>query len=276
METNYKKLYKDLMESAKNDGNRKKGGIIYYESHHIVPEFMFKNRKRKGPSGHLAGNPNTPSNLVLLTFKEHLIAHYYLYEILKNTHYRHSSGSALQFFFTHATGLHKRQVNLTELDEKLLEEMAFLREIGIKSISEARKGKMPVVDAITRVSIGSVPVDHPKVLSGEWVHHSKGVRPSDAAIEKLKERNGGTGNPNYKEMTEERKERVFDCVERSCIDGVFMKKILDTEIKKEFVEFDRISYAWVLNNFGGSIENLISEYNASRNKKIKSYMRRNK
>ena len=149
----YKQLYKEIIDTAKLE-KRTKNSEIYYESHHIVPEFMFKIRKRTGPAGHLDGDANSVDNLVLLTFQEHLMAHYYLYEILKDTHYGYSAGSALQFFFVKATGGHIRQRTLSEVDKKFLDEMAHLRQIGIKCISNARAGKMPVVDAITREKIG--------------------------------------------------------------------------------------------------------------------------
>lgn len=45
------------------------------ELHHIIPESFYLNRKRKGSSGWLEGNPNDPSNLVRLTPHEHLVCH---------------------------------------------------------------------------------------------------------------------------------------------------------------------------------------------------------
>ena len=79
---NYTKIYKSLIERAKFE-NRKKGNGVYYESHHIIPDFMFKERKRKGPKGHLSGNPNDKENLVLLTEREHILAHILLAKSLK-------------------------------------------------------------------------------------------------------------------------------------------------------------------------------------------------
>ena len=67
---NYSELYFGIINNAKAE-NRKKGTCgVYYEKHHIMPDFMFKNRSRKGPAGHLLGNPNDPGNLVLLTFNK--------------------------------------------------------------------------------------------------------------------------------------------------------------------------------------------------------------
>ena len=74
----YKKIYESLMRKAKReerDGLRVKSEHTYFENHHIIPDFMFKNRKRTGPKGHLNGDPNDPNNLVLLTMREHLFAH---------------------------------------------------------------------------------------------------------------------------------------------------------------------------------------------------------
>lgn len=57
---NYEKIYNDLMTSRKSM-NRKKGCGTYYESHHIIPASI--------------GGTSDKENLILLTFKEHFIAH---------------------------------------------------------------------------------------------------------------------------------------------------------------------------------------------------------
>jgi hypothetical protein len=258
----FKQLYKEIIDTAKLE-NRKKGVGIYYESHHIVPEFMFKIRKRTGPAGHLDGDANSVDNLVLLTFREHLMAHYYLYETLKDTHYEYSAGTALQFFFIKATGGHIRQRTLSEVDKKFLDEMAHLRQIGIKCISNARSGKMPVVDAITRETIGSMPVDHPRVISGEWVHHSTGKKSPNSGRNQQ-----GINNANYKEMTQEHLDRIFHCVTRSLTDDThFSVNTFSKNIKLEFTEFKKISIKWVMNNLS-SVENLVAQYNQKMNANI--------
>jgi hypothetical protein len=256
----YKTLYKNIIDSARKE-NRMKNQEIYYEQHHIVPDFLYKNRKRTGPKGHLDGDPNDSKNLILLTFSEHLMAHYYLYEIYKGTRYEYSAGSALQFFFIKAVGNHKRQQCLSNIDEKFLKEMEHLRIIGNKSISKARKGKMPVVDARTREKKGSVSINHPKVLSGEWMHHSKGI-PGKSGRDM-----NGSKNTNFKELTQDRRERVWKCVSISCQEGYLKLHLLQMNMKKEFVEFKKISLAWIKNKFG-SLENLIEETNKNLNLKI--------
>lgn len=257
----YKELYKKIIDQAKAE-NRMKNQGVYYERHHIVPDFLFKNRKRTGPKGHLDGDPDSSENLVLLTFSEHLMAHYYLYEIYKGTRYEYSAGSALQFFFVKAIGNHKRQQNLSEVDEKFLKEMEHLRLAGNQSISKARTGKMPVVDAVTRKKIGSVPIDHPKVLSGEWIHHSKGV-PGKSARDM-----SGSKNTNFKELTQNRRERMWKCVAESCQDGYLKLNLLRNNMKNEFTEFKKISLAWIGPKFG-SLQNLIDETNKNLGLEIK-------
>lgn len=257
----YKELYKTLIEKARKE-NRMKNQGTYFEKHHIIPDFLFKNRKRNGPKGHLDGDPNGSENLILLTFREHLMAHYYLYEIYKDTRYGYSSGSALQFFFVKATGNHKRQVNLSEVDEKFLKEMEHLRLLGIDSISKARTGMMPVVDSVTREKKGSVPIDHPKVMSGEWIHHSKGI-PGKSARDM-----SGVKNTNFKELTQDRRERMWKCVTDSCQDGYLKLNLLQDNMKKEFIEFKKISLAWIDNKFG-SVKNLVEDTNKNMNSNVK-------
>lgn len=251
----YQQLYKQIIDQAKLQ-NRQKGQGIYYEWHHIVPEFMFKLRKRKGPKGHLSGDPNHPDNLVLLTFQEHLMCHYYLYEIHKDDRYGYQTGAALQFFFTKAGNGHMRQRNLSEIDTEFLYQMSHLRELGIASISKARKGKMPVVDAVTRRKIGSVSVNHPNVISGEWVHHSKGVPGHNNG-----KRQDGSHNNNYKGITDEQLDRVLSLIPHVVIDECYIQKTyLLSALKKELTEFKKLSHIWINNHLGG-MSGLVSKYN---------------
>lgn len=253
----YKQKYKEIIDNARSE-NRVKSGDVYYEKHHVVPDFLFKNRKRKGPKGHLDGNPNSKENIVLLTFAEHLMCHYYLYEIYKDTRYEYSAGSALQFFFTKAISSHARQITLSEVDREFLTQMEHLRKIGNESISKARRGTMPVVDSVTRESIGSVPVNHARVLSGEWVHHSKGM-PSPTKPENRKSQRGSNNN-NYKEFTQDRRERLWQCVAKATEDGHLKLSVLKIEMSKEFVEFKKISLRWIENNYQ-SFNDLVDEVN---------------
>lgn len=69
---NYEKIYNDIVAKAKSEDRKKIKGGIYYESHHIIPRCM-------GGEG-LAKDPSHP-NIILLTAKEHYMAHRLLCEI---------------------------------------------------------------------------------------------------------------------------------------------------------------------------------------------------
>lgn len=182
------------MTRAKHE-NRSKGSGVYYESHHIVPDFMFKKRARKGPMGHLNGNPNDPSNIVLLTMREHIVAHVLLAKSLVGKRYWAQAASSLVMMVPADVGLHVRQHSSDW--PKLSRRYAIYKELGRRAISAARKGKFPAVDSVTGESVGSVLSTHPNVVSGKWIHHCKGKkRPptpaQDARIASAK----GRGNAN--------------------------------------------------------------------------------
>lgn len=66
---NYEQNYKDLINSRKKL-NRNKSDGNKYEKHHIFPRSL--------------GGKDDEDNLVLLTFREHFLAHYLLYKIYNN------------------------------------------------------------------------------------------------------------------------------------------------------------------------------------------------
>lgn len=271
---NYKKIYANLIKKARSE-NRIKSKEVYYEKHHILPDFMFKNRSRKGPKGNLDGNPNDPENMVLLTAREHFISHVLLHKIYKGSRYEYQCGSSLYKFFTTKVS-HRNEI----LNSKQYEKYKIL---GIKNISLDRMGKFPAVDKITGENVGSVSIDHPNVLSGSWVHHSKGKHTYYNALtgekiycsiddEILKDGNwkgvgydtSGKNNSNYKELTQERRDRIYSLVHKSIRNNYFYVKIFLELLKEEFVEFKRVSMAWINNNFE-NVENLVMEVNVKFN-----------
>lgn len=66
----YKKVYNQLIESRKSRGLDKSKLDGYYEKHHIIPKCM--------------GGKNEDSNYVLLTYREHILAHMILHRIYPN------------------------------------------------------------------------------------------------------------------------------------------------------------------------------------------------
>lgn len=65
---NWQKIYDNLISRAKKE-LRTKNNEVYYENHHIVPRHM--------------GGDDSEENLVLLTFREHVLSHYILWRIYK-------------------------------------------------------------------------------------------------------------------------------------------------------------------------------------------------
>jgi hypothetical protein len=75
----YKKIYNNLMEtrlSIKNERLQLKKNGEYFEGHHIIP-------KSKGGTGDSTRPKNNP-NIVLLTAKEHFLAHWLLWRIYRD------------------------------------------------------------------------------------------------------------------------------------------------------------------------------------------------
>jgi len=213
---NYKKLYKQLIVNAKHQNRTK--SEKYYEKHHIIPDFMFLNRKRKGKPGHMMGNPNSPNNIVLLTPREHFIAHVLFHKIMKGTTYEYPSGAALIFFFTKFESAHPRSEFSLKSKSKWYENC---RLAGIKSISAARKGNMPAKDKMTGQMVGSVSINHEKVLSGEWVHHSHGrIYPPDELARKIIA-NSGMSNANCSGKTDN---EIYEFASQYYVERLYFEK----------------------------------------------------
>jgi hypothetical protein len=262
---NYQKIYKNLILKAKQENRKKKTGV-YYEKHHIIPECLFKNRSRKGISGFVEGDPEDKNNLILLTAREHFIAHVLLYKIYKDTPYGYKIGSALTFFFSKIINPAHPRLNIFCTDSKKYEKY---RLIGLQSIAKAQTGFINVRDSVTGEYIGRVSTSDPNYILGKYVHHSKGRKATEQEKLNRKPQNGSDNN-NYKEMTDERKERLFKLIPDCVVENHLIVKLLITKLKEEFVEFKKISCVWILNNFG-SYDNLIKEYNALYNMNIQYY-----
>ncbi len=176
---------------------RDKNTGTYYEQHHIMPDFMFERRSRPGPKGHILGDPNDPTNLVLLTPREHFIAHVLLVKIHASDRYRYSCVSALQFFFSKVMDVnHPRYSAFNATHSRKYEKY---RTVGLKALSEKAKGQIVVKDATTGERIGKVPVTHANVVAGIWVHHSKGMVPTERMKASRAARaiiHAGMNNPN--------------------------------------------------------------------------------
>lgn len=188
----YKKIYKDLIENAKN--RKKHSEDEYYEIHHIIPKCM--------------GGSNHRDNLVKLTAREHFVAHALLVKCYPN-HF----GVANAMFWMKADRLGKRYFN-SHLYELLKKKTNHLRsgknhhmygnthsDKARKKISDAKKGTVSVVDKDGNGFC--VSVTDPRFLSGEFQHHSKGRKLTQEHRKKLKGLQSGFNNPNANSITDE-------------------------------------------------------------------------
>lgn len=236
----YKKVHDAIISKAQLE-NRSKGGAIYYESHHIIPDFMFAERLRNGPKGHLQGDPNDPKNLVLLTEREHIIVHVLLAKALSGIRYWAQAAGAVAFFLTTVIGEHPRQKQrLVGVSRKY----AKYRQLGLAGISNARSGMMPAVDSVTGESVGSVSTDHPKVLSGEWQHHCKGKKISNTHREKIARATTGENNPTHIKVSNEEILQTY----------AWLITAAGTFVSKPFYR------KWFEENFGFKPPNFTSKY----------------
>lgn len=195
---NYKRIYNNIITQATNSNRSKK--THYYERHHIVPVFMFKNNKRyKTSIGEFPGNPDSPNNLVLLTTREHFLAHLLLCKIYKNTKYYYGCLCSL-FLMSNKFKKNSEKLNFNrnQYITKISSSRIYLkiREEAREVISSARKGKIVCKDINTGKIIGSIDRNHPKIKSGEWVHHTHGTKLNKSRIKQISENTSGYKNPN--------------------------------------------------------------------------------
>lgn len=113
----YTEWYISIVERALSEG-RKKGRGVYYERHHIVPKFM--------------GGKDT-GNIVLLTAKEHFIAHLLLTKMLEDR-FKNSAVFAMSKMAFQENDQHKRYN---------ARNFTIVREAVGKSFSELKTGATP-------------------------------------------------------------------------------------------------------------------------------------
>jgi hypothetical protein len=179
---NYCKIYTNFMEYVTNTSPfermvgrnkndfRKDYDKLYTESHHILPKSL--------------GGTDDPTNLVVLLPEEHLFIHALRYKAFNTP----QDFIAVRLIINGMNTNSRFGVVPDNVNKKILSTYAWMKqnsatfryehgwqtEDGRRRISEARKNTMPVKCAITGEMVGTVPTNHPKVISGDWVHHSKG------------------------------------------------------------------------------------------------------
>ncbi len=123
----YLKWYISIIENALNREIPE-----YTETHHIIPECFFINRKRKGKIGFLEGTGNHKNNLVKLTPEEHLTVHLLLIKCFSSTfEYTGSLIYAANMMFVYGK-YNKRLTN---------KEYGWLKKIRSTTLSQNMKGE---------------------------------------------------------------------------------------------------------------------------------------
>jgi len=133
------------------------------------------------------GGSDEKFNLVLLTLREHYVAHALLVKITEGTQAYYKMCHAFILMGGRTQTQNKR--NSSRLYEKCKKEIS-------KAVSNAHSGTMVVKDANTGIRIGRVRKDHPKILSGEWIFFHKGMKRTDEYKEKISNSAKGAKNGN--------------------------------------------------------------------------------
>jgi alpha-galactosidase/6-phospho-beta-glucosidase family protein len=138
---NYKKIYDQLIERSQSE-NRKKGCGIYFECHHIIPKC-------------LSGSTDK-TNLVLLTAREHYIAHKLLCEIYPDNDKLHY---ALWRMMNPQNKNHIRSYNISSYEyerrKKLQREK--IRKLGLSNKGKSVKHSIETREKISKAGKGRVP-----------------------------------------------------------------------------------------------------------------------
>jgi len=204
---NYLKIYNDFIEYAKStepcermlsrniNDFRKDYDYIYTEKHHIQPISL--------------GGNNNPKNLITLLPEEHLFIHYFRYKIFNTREdllaYRfclngYNSKAYRQMQFTKK--LKVGYVKLKQESATFRKEHGWQTPGGRKRISESRMGKI-CVKTLDGKQIGYVNCQHPKVLSGEYVHHSVGLKRSSKIKKMISNMASGSKNGNHSGLSDD-------------------------------------------------------------------------
>jgi hypothetical protein len=187
---NYEKVYNALCARGKT---RKKTRDSLLERHHILPLFFFKQSKRRTRyrDGIFEGDGDHIGNLTFLTPREHFIAHLLLCKIWRGTKWEYRCYTSVKMFLIGGYSNQKRCVfqHSSRAHERY-------KIVANKKISEGKGGTLPVKDAVTGERLGIVDNTHPKVLSGEWVHITKGMKKTDEFLAKHWRDTSGLNNSN--------------------------------------------------------------------------------
>lgn len=192
---NYQNIYLNLIN--KHRENKSSLG----ERHHIIPDFFFINRKRKGPKGHLPGDPDALTNIIYLPPREHLFAHLLLCKIHEKTRYEYGCLGSIALMMNVSSQCIERTLIKDSLGKGKIYAKRKKEWNGV--VSRQFKGTVVAKDVYTNEMIGHVPLDHPNVISGKWVHHTKGTTISEQHKENISKAQSGLKNGNSQGYTDD-------------------------------------------------------------------------
>lgn len=208
---NYSKIYSNLIAKVRSE-NRVKGSI-YYESHHIIPK--------------CDGGNDDPDNLVLLTAREHFIAHMLLW---KNDRGNYKLLAPILFFknngaiknskmFESIRLIHGKFMREDNPSARLKEESKVSRKVKLstyaknrnpehnRNISMAKKGQQPRLGAILKGS-------SKKQISESLKSYFKNNKVSEETKDKLRKIH--KGRKHEKEVIVRLKEKASARPRKTC------------------------------------------------------------
>lgn len=121
IDNKYKRTYFSLIESRKIRGIKKKNYEIYLEKHHIIPVSL--------------GGENKNENYVLLTAREHYVAHWLLTKFTKGNNW-HKMCSAF-FRMCQSTKTHERNYTSSQY-ERAVKASAYAKSVMYKGVNKGQ------------------------------------------------------------------------------------------------------------------------------------------
>lgn len=174
---------------------------LYVEIHHIIPVSV--------------GGNDDPDNLVIVLPEEHLFLHKLRFKIygcredmlavrfilngLSTKSHLEDSRKSMKLTKSILQGYAYIKANSSEFRKKY----GWQTVDGRKRISKYRTGLIPVKNSLTGEIIGEASIIDPRVVSGEWVHTSKGRKMSPSELEKRKFNSRGENNPRHLGVSDE-------------------------------------------------------------------------
>jgi hypothetical protein len=176
---------------------------IYTEKHHITPKH--------------ANGLDEEDNYIILLPEEHLFIHKLRWKAYKER----GDMLAVRYIINGINNKTQKKERFDELKlnipKKLFQAFTFIKQNssevrkthgwqsidGRKRISEAMKNKLVCRDAETGELVGKHDKCHPNIISGKWVHHSKGKFVSDEIRAAQSIKGSGSGNNNANPLSTE-------------------------------------------------------------------------